>query len=210
MHALHNRMSDTQLMGTEQSTLGLILSTGIQVVKLVVPNWQPPNLDHPYAKSYDSAILMMENIEVGDQIMVKANDGYWHHGIYVGMREMPDNKGRNKLRYAVVDFWGEDKEDASITMRPYDDFVRGAMGWAKAKYPKGTALEQPMSAELAIAWVDYVKQHPVTYNVALCNCEIFATFCRCIRSVHAIECHNALCDSLVLVQVHVNSHRGFK
>ena len=194
-------MTDTLCHGEPRDGLNLILTTGIKVISQLVPDWQPTVLDHPYAKPYVSAFEMYENIVEGDHIMVRATCGYWHHGIYVGKQPMVNRDGHNVSLHAVVDFWGEDKEHARISLRPYNTFVNGATCWAKAEYPEGAALKHPLSAQLAIAWVSYVEEHPVTYNVALRNCEVFATICRCIRLVHVVECHSALLESLVLMPV---------
>ena len=187
----------------EHFDLGIILTTGIKVISQLVPDWQPPMLGHPYAKPYASALKMLDDITAGDQIMVKNTSGYWHHGIYVGKQTMVDREGHSESLNAVVDFWGEDKKRARITIRPYSDFADGAVGWAKAQYPDGVALEQSLSAQLAIAWVSYAEEHHVPYNIILHNCEIFATVCRCIRSESAIECHYVLRMNLARMHVPV-------
>jgi len=195
-----------------QRTLDIILTTGINVISRLVPGWEPPVLEHPYAVSYSDSGEMMVDIVVGDQIMVKAPSGYWHHGIYVGNKRMLDCNGYKQNVAVVVDFWGEDKERCNITARMYRDFAKGAVGWAKAEYPKGAAIKRSLSARLAIEFADHAKENPFTYNLVLSNCEVFATICRCIRSVHAVECHAALRESLLLLPAPVRVHRpgGFK
>ena len=125
--------------------------------------------------------------------------GYWHHGIYVGKQII---EGYKKELDTVVDFWGEGgKETCDIAMRPYINFATGAAGWAKASYTPGAALDQSLSAKFAIAYIDYVKEHPITYSLLLRNCEVFATMCRCLRSV--MQSHNVLCKHLQLFHTHV-------
>jgi hypothetical protein len=153
--------------------LDLLLATGIQVLTRLVPGWQPPLLKHPYAVAYDSAQDLQGDIVPGDQIMVMAPSGYYHHGIYVGKQQV-----EGTVRPAVVDFWGESKEGATIGVRSLTAFVSGAAGFAKADYPPGAALEHELSARLALAWADANKVKPANYNIALRNCEVFATICR--------------------------------
>jgi hypothetical protein len=136
---------------------------------------------------------MLDDIVAGDQIMVMSQSGYWHHGIYVG-KQLFDGKHMD----AVVDFWGEgaDKDSCKVSMRKYSKFASNAAGWAKAAYPPAAALEPSVSAQLAIAFAEHVKKHPITYHLVLRNCEVFATVCRCIR--WASCCHIALCNGLAV------------
>ena len=188
-------MADHPTAATQpQNTLDLLLSTGIQVLTLLVPDWEPPVLVHPHAVPYDSAVDLHGDIVPGDQVMVMAPTGYCHHGIFVGKQLVA---GLN--RPAVVDFWGEDKECATIGVRSLNDFVRGAAGFAKAKYPQGAALQRKWSASLALAWADADKVSPTTYNLALKNCDVFATICRCARC--AVACHNTLTQQLLHLPV---------
>lgn len=189
-----------------QNTLDLLLSTCIQVLTLLVPDWEPPVLDHPHAVPYDNLVDFIGDIKPGDQVMVKATSGYYHHGIFVGKQNVGGT-----YRYAVVDFWGEEKEDATIGVRSLNDFVKGATEFAKADYPHGMALKRKLSARVALAWVESEKKKRTIYNVALKNCEVFATICRCGRC--AVPCHDALTQELAdlpdVVPVPVVK-RGFK
>lgn len=199
-------MADHPTAATKsQNTLDLLLSTGIQVLTLLVPDWEPPVLAHPHAVPYDSLVDMMDDIVPGDQVMVKATSGYYHHGIFVGKQNVAGT-----YRSAVVDFWGENKEDAAIDVRSLNDFVRGAAGFAKADYPQGAALERELSARMALAWAESEKTKRTMYNVALKNCEVFATICRCGRCGGA--CHGALTQKLADLPAVAPApfHRGFK
>ena len=183
--------------GAPQRALDLILSTCIAVISRLVPDWQPPNLEHPFAKRYADALEMRDDIVPGDQIMVMAPSGYWHHGIYVGEQRVDGS-----LVAAVVDFWGEgaDKERCRIAVRRYSKFAAGAAGCAKAAYPPGAALEQSVSAQLAVAFAEHVsaqENNPIQYDLVLRNCEVFATICRCLR--WAASCHAALCETVETV-----------
>lgn len=185
--------------------LDMLLTGGIEMLTRLVPDWQPPVLAHPYAKPYNSPVHLLDNIVPGDQVMVKATSGYYHHGIFVGKQNV-----EGEYRSAVVDFWGDDKEDAAIGVRSLDDFVCGAAGLAKADYPHGSALEHELSARVALAWVESEKTKRTIYNVALKNCEVFATICRCGRCAGA--CHGALQQLLVDLPAMAPApfRRGFK
>jgi hypothetical protein len=177
------KQSDAQ---EQQRTLDLIVSTGVSVISSLLPSWKPPKLEHPYAEKYASGFKLHYELEDGDQIMVQASSGYWHHAIFVGQQRFVNSKGHDVYVPAVVDFWGPgDKETANIDVRAFSDFEAGAHGWAKAKYPEGMAVDAEMSAKVALAYVEYVKKHPNKYHVVQRNCEVFATFCRCLRSVSA-------------------------
>ena len=165
--------------------LDLLLSIGSQVLTLLVPGWQPSKLAHVHPVAYKSAVDMLDGIVPGDQVMVMALSGYYHHGIFVGKQHVAGSD-----RFAVVDFWGESKKGATIGVRTFSDFVQGATGFAKADYPQGEAFQHELSASLALAWVEAAKLKPPTYNLLLKKCEVFATICRCMRC--AVACHNAL------------------
>ena len=188
-----------------KNTLDLLLSTGIQVLTLLVPDLEPPMLAHPYAVPYDSLVDFIGEIKPGDQVMVKATSGYYHHGIFVGKQNVGGT-----YRYAVVDFWGEGKDAAAIGVRSLHDFVCGAAAFAKADYPHGMALERELSASMALAWVESEKTKHTIYNVALKNCEVFATICRCGRC--AGPCHDVLTQKLADLPDVVPAlvKRGFK
>jgi hypothetical protein len=184
--------------------LDILLSTGINVLSTLVPGWQPPVLAHPHAVPYKTLLRLRDNIVPGDQVMALAPSGYSHHGIYVGMQSVG-----GEVVSAVVDFWGEgNKDSASIGVRSLDDFAIGAAGFAKAKYPQGAALPHELSARLALAWVD--ARVVSNYNLALNNCEVFATICRCARC--AVACHGALALLLADLPAFAPApvHRGFK
>jgi hypothetical protein len=185
--------------------LDLLLIGGIEVLTRLVPDWEPPVLAHPHAVPYDSLVDLIDDIVPGDQVMVKALSGYYHHGIFVGKQNVAGT-----YRSAVVDFWGDDKEDAAIGVRSLNDFVRGAAGFAKADYPHGAAHERELSARVALAWVESEKRKRTIYNVALKNCEVFATICRCARCAGA--CHGALTQKLADLPVVAPApfRRGFK
>lgn len=188
-----------------QNTLDLLLSTGIQVLSLLVPDWEPPVLVHPHAVPYDSLVDFIDDIEPGDQVMVKATSGYYHHGIFVGKQNVGGT-----YRSAVVDFWGDEKENSAIGVRSLNDFVCGAVAFAKADYPHGMALERKLSARVALAWVESEKTKRTIYNVALNNCEVFATICRC--GWCAGPCYDALTHNLMNLPDVPPAlfHRGFK
>ena len=191
----------------QRDQLGMILSMGTKVLSALVPDWTPPNLKHPCAKPFNNAVHMRDDplhkIVKGDQIMVLLPDGYFHHGIYVGKQHVAGGK-----QPAVVDFWGADKERASIGVRSYDDFTQGAVGFAKAAYPEGAALDVGESARAALAWAARTDGEFGGYNAALNNCEVFATLCRCGR--YAAETHSALDLLLALLPTVVPCRRGFK
>ena len=184
--------------------LDILLSTGIKVLSTLVPGWQPPVLAHPHAVPYTTLLRLRDNIVPGDQVMVMAPSGYSHHGIYVGMQSVG-----GEVVSAVVDFWGEgNKGSASIGVRSLDDFAIGAAGFAKAKYPQGAALPHELSARIALAWVCLADVN--NYNLALNNCEVFATICRCVRC--AAACHGTLALLLADLPAFAPApvHRGFK
>ena len=183
--------------------LDILLSTGTEVLTRLVPGWQPPVLEHPHAVLYDGVVDLHDNIVPGDQVMVKAPSGYYHHGIYVGMQSVA-----GILRSAVVDFWGDSKESASIGVCSLADFTRGAAGFAKADYPQDAALPHTLSARLALAWAE--AGTPTTYNLLLNKCEVFATICRCMRCADA--CNSALTQQLALLPALPTAplHGGFK
>lgn len=69
--------------------LDILLSTAINVLSTLVPDWQPPVLAHPHAVPYNKTLLRLrDNIVPGDQVMAMAPSGYSHHGIYVGMQSV--------------------------------------------------------------------------------------------------------------------------
>lgn len=164
--------------------LDLLLSTGIEVLTRLVPGWEPPELAHPHAVAYESAVDLLGDIVAGDHVAVMVPGGYYHHGIFVGKQRVAGID-----RPAVVDFWGESKKTANIGVRSLADFVRGATTIVKADYPQGAALPHELSARLALAWVDAHKLKTTSYNVAMTKCEVFATMCRCMRC--ALACHGA-------------------
>ena len=183
-------MAETPAVQPGPEVLDILLTAGIRMLTCMVPGWEPPKLDHPHAESYMDALALLDDIEPGDQVMVMATSGYFHHGVYVGKQDVA-----GKFRHAVVDFWGlGSKECATIGVRSFHDFVHGAAGFAKAHYPPGAALPHQLSARLALAWVDAEKANPTIYNIALENCEVFATICRCLRC--ATACHSALTQQL--------------
>eukprot|EP00798_Chlamydomonas_sp_ICE-L_P003631 gene3631-13715_t len=181
-------MTEEHPIGEQQAPpreLDLLLSVGIHVLTRLVPDWKPPLLAHPHAEPYLSAVDLMGDIVPGDQIMVMAPSGYYHHGIYVGKQSVAGT-----FRPAVVDFWA---------------------GFAKAKYPSGKALQHDQSARFALAWVEEDKLNPSNYNLALKNCEIFAAICRCGR--FAITCHNDLSKEIGHLSAaprHAIPRMGFK
>lgn len=202
LSATDTKMNDAE---QQQSTLDFILSGFLKVASVLLPDWKPPVLEHPFAKHYVDGFKLLDNIIPGDQIMVRAVSGYWHHGIYVGKQPFQDVTGEPRLMEAVVDFWGVDKENSNIATRPFSDFVSGgATMFAKADYPEGAAFPKDLSAKLALAYACYFHDHPTSYHLLLNNCEIFATMCRCLRSVVDIhdvkrmlcEYHDVLCRSL--------------
>ncbi len=116
---------------------------------------------------------------------------------------------RRQVVSTVVDFWGEgNKDSASIGVRSLDDFAIGAAGLAKANYPQDAALPHELSARLALAWADAGVVN--NYNLALNNCDVFATICRCARC--AAACHGALALLLADLPAFAPApvHRGFK
>lgn len=189
---------DTRPMAASRDTpapseLDIVLTGGIELLKLLVPDWEPPVLEHPNAVQYKSLVQLLYDIVPGDQVMVKAVSGYYHHGIFVGKQNVEGTSGP-----AVVDFWGGfllDKEDAAIGVRTLDDFGAGATGFAKADYPQGAALEHEQSVIVAMKWVEREQMKRTIYNVALKNCEVFATICRCGR--YAEDGHDALVHKLM-------------
>jgi hypothetical protein len=183
----------------------MLLSAGCELLTRIVPGWETPNLEHPYAEAYDSVVDLQGDIVPGDQVMVKAPSGYYHHGIFVGKQHVG-----GKFRVAVVDFRGADKESATIGVRTFHDFVNGATVFAKANYPQGAALQHESSARLALAWAEAEKEKPTAYNLALNNCEVFATMCRCMRC--AVACHEVLLQHLVHLPVvsSIMTRRGVK
>eukprot|EP00955_Chlamydomonas_euryale_P088280 364364-Chlamydomonas_euryale.AAC.8 len=162
----------------EVDPLESLIPIAVAVVKEWLPDWDVPDLMHPHAKVYVDRDMLLTSIKAGDQIMVKTADGYWHHGIYIG-------NGRGQ--HMIVDLWGLDKKLATISARLYSDFVNGAVGFAKAKYPKGVAVDRDASKEFALRAVKWAKANEIVYNAVDCNCEHFATLARCQRWVHAVH-----------------------
>jgi hypothetical protein len=188
-----------------RDVMSVMLVTVNELLTALVPGWKAPDLKHPHAKPFTSALEMryhpLDKIVTGDQIMVMLPGGYFHHGVYVGMQHVGVGE-----QPAVVDFWGLDKDRASIGLRSLTDFTNGAIGFAKAAYPEGAAVDAELSARVALAWAAH-KQKAV-YNVALKNCEVFATICRCGRC--AAENHRALCLQLAEMPPAAPARRGFK
>lgn len=164
---------------TGSDPLAVLMSAATEILLKLAPNWQPPVLEHPHAVQFKDPFHMMARIVPGDQIMMVTESGIRHHGIYLGFDVQSD-------RPVVADFWGKDKNDAKISVRNYSDFVIGAVGFAKAEYPEGTALDHNLSLQLARQFVEYAKTHTIKYDAATCNCEHFATLCRCLRCVSSV------------------------
>ena len=202
-------------MAAREDPLAEILTSAIAHIKRMLPDWSPPDLGHPYATPmpYKSGYAMLGKIKPGAQIMVKDTSGYRHHGIFVGQQvvapwdiEVP----------TVVDVWGISKEQANVSLRSYEDFVANGSIFAEALYPEGTALDQTLSASLALALVKDAEQTPFVYNAAFNNCEHFATMCRCLRCAwnlsDARACHHIIDAQFAELNASTASHlrpRGF-
>ena len=173
-----------------------LIAIGVKIVEELLPNWDV-DLKHPYAKVYMSRDMLLTGIKAGDQIMVKTKAGYWHHGIYIGAE---------RKEHMVVDAWGLDKERSTISVRTYSDFVCGAVGFAKAKYPSGTAVDRHASKEQALQSVKWAEENNFVYDAFENNCEHFATMCRCKWYVYttydALESHLALVPDLPIQSPH--------
>jgi hypothetical protein len=138
--------------------------------------------------------------------MVATETGNWHHGIYVGYQAYEGQKVP-----MVVDVWGLNKEQATISLRPYSLFVHGASGFAKAKYPEADAVNLDVSLALAMFSVKWAEKNKFVYNLKDNNCEHWATMCRCLRWVHVI--HDALqaqLESVPDIPRQPPHKRGFK
>jgi hypothetical protein len=166
----------------EEDPIAYVLTTAITHIKRLLPDWTPPNLKHPLATPtpYKSGYAMLGKLKPGAQIMVRDASGYRHHGIFVGQQVV--SPGDLDVP-AVVDVWGPTKEEANVSLRSYEDFVGNGKSFAEALYPEGAALDQSLSASLALALVLDAKEKENTfvYNAAFNNCEHFATMCRCLR-----------------------------
>mmetsp|Transcript_8905 Transcript_8905/g.19000 ORF Transcript_8905/g.19000 Transcript_8905/m.19000 type:complete len:237 (+) Transcript_8905:176-886(+) len=153
----------------------------------------------PGAEQYVDSHVLATKAKAGDQIMVQSPSGYWHHGIMIGMQ--PDAHGQEQ--YYVVDVWGENKESSTISQRPYNDFVAGKVGFARAHYGQKNVLPRAKSKALALYLVDVARQRGFQYNVLERNCEHFATWCRIGRNTsHQVcEVHKLLSDMLPITVV---------
>ena len=176
-------------MADRDGPIAYILTAATAFVQKLLPNWTPPDLKHPYATvcDYDNPLDMLADIKPGAQIMVRDASGYSHHGIYVGRQSLEPGR---RATFAVVDVWGPDKQRATVSLRPYHDFVANGTCFAEACYPDGTALDQALSADIALAMAHHAKSTAFVYDAAFNNCEHFATMCRCLRcATHLREYH---------------------
>jgi len=198
-------------MASREDPLTDILTSAIAHIKRMLPDWTPPDLGHPYATltPYKSGYSMLGKLKPGAQIMVKNASGYRHHGIFVGQQVVAPGDIEVPT---VVDVWGISKEQANeVSLRSYEDFVANGSIFAEALYPEGAALDQSLSASLALALVKDAEQTPFVYNAAFNNCEHFATMCRCLRCAWK-ACHLIIDAQFAELNTFPASHlppRGF-
>ena len=111
---------------TTDNPLGYLLDLGNDFIKTIYPDWNPPVQTHPHAIQYASVDELIPNIVSGDQIMVTSDidrSAYWHHGIFI----VKENDHGVKTS-SVVDVWGINKAEATISIRKFSDFTNGAKG----------------------------------------------------------------------------------
>ena len=188
--------------------LALILSEGVRITKSLLPDWTPPDLDHPGQRVYEDQFALFEDIVPGDQIMVQDAPGYWHHAVFVG----PQTVGGRQVK-AVVDAWGVDKEQSTISIRPLSAFTVGGVRFAKAKYDAALALPLSLSVALALSLVKWADENKFVYNAWTCNCDHVATFCCTGRCGTVLMDHEALGVQLRRIIARPPSRplvRGFK
>lgn len=156
----------------DTNPLGFILTEGTKFVQELLPGWAPPDICHPYLREYN-LLELFAHIRAGDQIMVQAISGHWHHGLFVGEQLV-----RGKRLQAVVDVWGPNQEPSTISIRSYETFMANGHGFGKAKYPQGEALPHEDSKKLALMLAETATRHKLSYNAATQNCEHVVTLCR--------------------------------
>ena len=139
------------------------------------PAEEPQLLLPPGAQLLADSHVLVDKAREGDQIMVLSQGGSWHHGILVGLR--PDARGLE--RHFVVDVGGgETARVATVSLRPFQDFVAGKVGFARARYTAGGALPRCTSRALALVLADAARQHGFQFDARADDCERFATLCR--------------------------------
>lgn len=142
-----------------------------------VPGWDTPCMLVPTAKVYEKSSVLLAKSVAGDQIAVQSSSGYWHHGIYLGLRKKDSVES-----VWIIDVWGETKESSTISVRDFEDFVRGGAKFAVIEYGDNAEIRKKHdSAKLAIATMIEAKKNGFIYNAVSNNCEHFATACRTYR-----------------------------
>lgn len=124
--------------------------------------------------------MLPEDLENGDQItrrMIMPHYldflGWKHHGIVVIKEGVVSvvNIGEEVHSANVLD----EKKNSSVIEQTLDDFMNGEtiMYRVVRKYQK--VLSRKQTADLALAHKGLLKNR---YNLALCNCEHFAEYCK--------------------------------
>jgi hypothetical protein len=173
-------------MEAPQDPLGEAFEKAIDAIKMLLPEREPSVLlDGEYFKleSFSCSYTMLLRIRPGAQIMVRTRSGYQHHGIYVG-----GLRGKDEEPHVVV-LTPSTNGSATLAVRSYSDFVSGGVAWAEAKYLPGCAVDQSLSAILALAMVSHFRDARVIHK------EHFATVCRCLL----YERHDAIDSQFRLV-----------
>jgi len=104
-------------------------------------------------------------IEPGSQVAYKFN-GFWHHGIYVGNKQM-------------IHMSGTTKEKATIRIDSVETFMENANGRCIViEYENDNEEARQLTCEYAKFFLEAHGSTEGLYNIVSFNCEHFATFCR--------------------------------
>lgn len=157
----------------------------------------------PNVVAYDSVVDLLGDIVPGDHVMVTApGGGHHHHGIFVGKQQVAGINNKSAV-VGLLDERNGLSGHVAVGVRSLSDFVRDAVGFAKAVYPPCVAQDPEHSVRVALglAGTDDVSHG-----------HEFATICRCRCMRSAASCHIAIAKQLVHLPVIVPSlHRsGFK
>ena len=130
-------------------------------------------------------------LERGDHIITRSHPAaiIEHHAIFLGRIRIADGSSR----WSMVDMSGDDKENATIAVRPMSVLLKGVDQLLVIRYtwdadPVWKALTAKFSETLAASLTDRTVPRQM-YNLIGNNCQHFATFCRTFRCVTSDHAH---------------------
>lgn len=109
---------------------------------------------------------MFRSLKPGDHIAVQTRKylvKYTHHAIFISHKE------------GVIEFDGEDKNNATIRSRDFFKFKEGTTDVTIMKYPR------PLPSEHVVKTAKRFLENPGefgSYDILTNNCEHFATYCK--------------------------------